>query len=883
MDDHEVSHMFAPANHAQFRLSLPGVEHDFQVLAFSGFEAISQPYAFELELVSERPDHDLHRLLHQPAFLTLSSAGNGIHGVVEQIAQGESGQRLTRYQMTLVPHLSRLAHRRNARIFQQQTVPQIIAQLLEEHGIQADAYRFQLGPTVYPERDYCVQYAESDLHFLQRLCEEEGIHYHFQHSAHGHVLVFGDDQTAFPRLGQPTAYLPGSGQIADEPAIQRFSVRVATRTQAVSRRDYDFEKPRLVLHSAATHQANTPLEDYDFPGRFVDRERGKHLSQRTLELHHSDARQAQGQSDQARLISGHFLEISEHPRAEWNDLWLLTELHHEGKQPQVLEDFASGDTASANGFTQGYRNRFTATPWDVPYRPALRHPKPRLQGSQSAVVTGPAGEDIHCDDYGRIKVHFFWDREHWDRDGQADGKTSCWLRVASNWAGNRYGGIAIPRVGMEVLVSFLEGDPDQPLVTGCLYHKEHPVPYELPANKTRTLFKTLSSPGGDGFNELRIEDRKDAEQIYIHAQRDWEQHIQHDQTVHVGHERHDRVIANSHTELKAEEHRLTHGARKTELKADDHLSVGQNQHIKLGAAHLLDAGQEIHLKAGQKLIIEAGNELTLKAGGSFIKLDPGGVTLVGPQVKINAGGSAGKGSGVKIVLPTIIQRAMPVTESLAESLAETGHGKTNTSTHASTIMQGKVTFEAEGNNTPTSRYYSRVIHWPGNKLSGVTLGRGYDMGSRSESEIYNDMTMAGLEQDQAEKISKAAGLKGSAAEKFVQEQKNDIGEITENQQITLFINSYPTYVSRSIDNYNKWTQGEAERIEWQHLDQPIKDILVDFVYQGFTKGPNPMKAGMRNNISMLIHYIENTPGINQYEPGRHRALYLKNSQASTQK
>src|SRR5690606_34891704 len=149
-----------------------------------------------------------------------------------------------------------------------------------------------------------------------------------------------------------------------------------------------------------------------------------------------------------------------------------------------------------------------------------------------------------------------------------------------------------------------------------------------------------------------------------------------------------------HTELKAEEHRLTHGARKTELKADDHLSVGQNQHIKLGAAHLLDAGQEIHLKAGQKLIIEAGNELTLKAGGSFIKLDPGGVTLVGPQVKINAGGSAGKGSGVKIVLPTIIQRAMPVTESLAESLAETGHGKTNTSTHSSTIMQDKVNVEA---------------------------------------------------------------------------------------------------------------------------------------------------------------------------------------------
>src|SRR5690606_8380230 len=329
----------------------------------------------------------------------------------------------------------------------------------------------------------------------------------------------------------------------------------------------------------------------------------------------------------------------------WNNLWLLTELHHEGKQPQVLGEFASGDTAAADGFNQGYRNRFTATPWDLPFRPALRHPKPQLFGNQSAVVTGPKGEEIHCDEYGRIKVHFFWDREHGDRDSPADDKSSCWLRVASGWAGERYGAVAIPRVGMEVLVSFLEGDPDQPLVTGCLYHTENPVPYDLPAHKTRTLFKTLSSPGGGGFNELRIEDRTDAEQIYIHAQRDWEQLIQHDQIVHVGHERHDHVGANSYTELNAEEHRLTHGTRKTELKADDHLSVGQSQHIKLGTAHLLNAGQEIHLKAGQKLIIEAGNELTLKAGGSFIKLDPGGVSLVGPQVKINAGGSAGKGSG----------------------------------------------------------------------------------------------------------------------------------------------------------------------------------------------------------------------------------------------
>ncbi|MGK9066496.1 type VI secretion system Vgr family protein [Stutzerimonas chloritidismutans] len=645
--------MFNTANDTHFSLTIEGIEHDLQVLAFTGREAISQPYRFDLELVSERPDLDLQSLLYQPAFLELSPAGNGIHGLIHRVAQGDSGKRLTRYRVTLVPQLAYLTHRTDQRIFQHLTVPQIIAQVLERHGIQANAYRFQLGPVVYPERDYCTQYDETDLHFVQRLCEEEGIHYHFEHSPQGHVLVFGDDQTSFPKLGQPTAYVQDSGLVADEPVIKRFAVRLETRTNRVSRRDYDFEQPRLVMEAGhkGTDQTATPrpdLEDYDYPGRFTDRARGKHLSQRALERHRADYRLAEGRSDQPTLVSGHLLEISDHPRQEWNDLWLLNEVIHEGKQPQVLEESVTSDVTSHDGFTQGYRNQFTATPWDVAYRPALNHPKPRALGAQTAVVTGPAGEDIHCDEYGRVKVQFFWDRE-----GQADDKTSCWLRVSSSWAGDRYGGIAIPRVGMEVLVTFLEADPDQPLVTGCLYHAEHQVPYDLPANKTRSVFKTLSSPGGGGYNELRIEDRKGAEQIYIHAQRDWDETIEHDQKIRVGHERHDTVEANSYSELKAEEHLSVSGDRKVEIKPDDHLTVGQNQHIKLGAAQLTKAGREIHLKAGQKMVIEAGIELTLKAGGSFIKLDPGGITVSGPLVKINAGGAPGKGSGIKIKPPVL--------------------------------------------------------------------------------------------------------------------------------------------------------------------------------------------------------------------------------------
>ncbi|MFJ5240113.1 type VI secretion system tip protein TssI/VgrG [Pseudomonas neuropathica] len=643
--------MFAPANETHFALTIEGLSADFQVFTLQGREAISQPFVFEVELVSEQPSLDLETLLHKPAFLQLSPDGSGIHGQIYRAAQGDSGKRLTRYSVTLRPQLAYLAHRINQRIFQNLTVPKIIGMVLEEHGIQSNAYEFKTG-SIYPERIYCVQYDESDLHFIQRLCEEEGIHYHFQHTATAHKLVFGDDQTVFPKL-KPVAYQQDSGMVANNPVIKRFDLRLETRTSRTTRRDYDFEKPRLTLESENRGDALPDLEDYDYPGRFIDRERGKHLAKRALERHRSDFQLAEGKSDQPLLVSGHFLALTEHPKAKWNDLWLLTEVHHEGKQPQVLEESVTSDTtALKDDFHQGYRNRFRATPWDVPNRPPLRHPKPRILGSQSAVVTGPKGEEIHCDQYGRVKVQF-----HWDREGQADDKTSCWLRVSSAWAGAQYGGIAIPRIGMEVLVTFLEGDPDQPLISGCLYHKENTVPYALPASKTRSTFKTLSSMGGGGFNELRIEDKKGQEQIFLHAQRDWDENIEHDQKIRVGNERHDTVEKNSYTEFKAEEHHTVYADRKVEAQASDHLTVGVNQHVKIGTGQFIDAGQEIHLSSGMKVVMEAGAELTLVGGGSFIKIDAGGVTMSGPVINMNSGGSPGSGTGAAPLMPGILKQA----------------------------------------------------------------------------------------------------------------------------------------------------------------------------------------------------------------------------------
>ncbi|PAU64943.1 type IV secretion protein Rhs, partial [Pseudomonas sp. PIC25] len=236
----------ADANQPHIQLHIQGIHTDLQVLAFTGEEAISQPYAFQIECVSERPDLDLQTFLNQPAFLRFGHNGEGVHGLIHQIAQGESGKRLTRYHLTLVPQFSNLAYRVNHRIFQNLSIPQIVSTILKEHGILADAHRFQLGPTVYPARDYCVQYGETDLAFIARICSEIGLHYHFRHSESGHELVFGDDQTGFPKLA-PVAYQQDTGLVADEPVIKRFGLRLATRTNHIAQRDYNFEKPHVQM------------------------------------------------------------------------------------------------------------------------------------------------------------------------------------------------------------------------------------------------------------------------------------------------------------------------------------------------------------------------------------------------------------------------------------------------------------------------------------------------------------------------------------------------------------------------------------------------------------------------------------------------------------
>ncbi|WP_033048743.1 type VI secretion system tip protein TssI/VgrG [Pseudomonas sp. GM21] len=680
--------MFALANAAHFTLVIPAVRNDFKVLAFEGTETISALYSVNVDLVSEYPDIDLESLLNQPAFLRFGLNGEGIHGHIAGVSMGDAGKRLTRYRMTLVPALHYLQFSHDQRIFQRQTVPQIIEKVLKGHGIQADAFTFHVRTS--PEREYCTQYRENDFEFVRRLCAEDGITWHHQHSPEGHLLVFTEDQTFFPKLGE-TPYQQDSGMVAEHPVVSRLSMGFSTRSSKVTRRHYDLKRPSLLLESRFTAEFSPELEDYGYPVFFESEKLGKQLARQTLERHRADYQLAEGESDQPGLRSGHFFTLMDHPRDTYNDLWLLLSVTHRGKQPQVLEESFT-TTEPEDGFTQGYRNSFSAIPWDVFYRPPMPTQRAPLV-CQTARVTGPAGEEIYCDEYGRVKVEFHWDRAELDSE-----KSSCWVRVSSGWAGDYFGAVTIPRIGMEVVVTFLEGNPDHPLITGCVPNKVMPTPYHLPENKTRTVLRSHSSPRTGGYNELSIEDRAGQELIYLRAQRDLEQKVENDSRLEVGNERRENIKGNSIVVLGAEEHHTVTEDRKTQLKASDYLQIAASSYTRVGEALVVEAGEHVHIKAGASLVLDAGASITLKAGGHHIVIDADGVFS---SSEIEVGGSPGAGMAVHALLPgTVAGLLAPVVPASLEE-DELEEEEEEVEEEGITLRIG-VFFDGTGNNKANS-------------------------------------------------------------------------------------------------------------------------------------------------------------------------------------
>jgi type VI secretion system secreted protein VgrG len=377
---------------------------------------------------------------------------------------------------------------------------------------------------------------------------------------------------------------------------------------------------------------NTKYELYDYPGDYDTQSDGSALAKLRMQEEEAGHLVASGSSVCRALASGYTFELEDHDRDDLNTSYLLTEVQHVAS---VGESYGHG------GGGAHYSNHFTCIQASVPFRPPRVTPKPFVQGPQTALVVGPSGEEIYVDKYGRVKVQFYWDRQ-----GQQDEKSSCWIRVSQPWAGQGWGALWIPRIGQEVIVSFLEGDPDRPIITGRVYNADQTVPYELPDNDTRSTFKSRSARGGgsSNYNEIRFEDKKGSEQVFMNAEKDLDVNVENDSREKVGNDR-SLIVTNDQKEsVGGDLHVQVTGNTNEKVGQNLSTQIGQNLYEKSGMNYAHEAGQEIHLKAGMNVVIEAGLELTIQASGNFINIGPAGVAISGTLVLINSGGAAGQGS-----------------------------------------------------------------------------------------------------------------------------------------------------------------------------------------------------------------------------------------------
>jgi type VI secretion system secreted protein VgrG len=627
-------------------LSTPLGEDVLLLAGFSGHEAISRLFSFQLDLVSEKGPIDFAKIIGKKVTIRVTQSDKTeryFNGIVSQFAQSGSDARLTRYQMQMVPWTWLLTRYADCKIFHNKTVQEILEQVFKDRGLTDYAIRLNGS---YSPIEYCVQYRETDFNFISRLMEQNGIFYFFQHQTESHTMVIADSASAHePCPGQETAgYNLVSGGIDEEDVIHSWKLEQELRSGKYTLTDYNFKTPSANLiatePSVIDVGGNSNFELFDYPGEYAVRGDGSAFAKVRMQEEEASHLVANGSSVCRAFTSGYKFTLQDHYQDTMNVSYVLTEVQHSAS---VADTYAMN---SGGGGGESYSNDFTCIPASVPFRPARLTPKPFVQGPQTAVVVGKSdasdgggsGEEIWVDKFGRVIVLFPWDRVN---------KYSCWVRVSQDWAGQGWGGITIPRVGQEVLVSFLEGDPDRPIITGRVYNADQTVPYTLPDYQTRSTFKTRSSKGGsaDNYNELRFEDKKGDEQIFLRGEKDFDTRIKNDIREWAGNNRSLIVTKDQMEKAGGDLHSQVTGNVNEKVGENLSLQVGQNLYEKSGMNFAHEAGQVIHLKAGMTVVLEAGVELTLKVGGNFIDINPAGVTIVGTMVMINSGGAAGSGCG----------------------------------------------------------------------------------------------------------------------------------------------------------------------------------------------------------------------------------------------
>jgi type VI secretion system secreted protein VgrG len=605
----------------------------------AGHEAISRLFRFNLDLVSEKKDVKFNDIIGQKVTIKIALGDNSneryINGYVSRFAQAGTDTRFTHYQMEVVPWLWFGTRAANCRIFQNMSVPDILQKVFADLGYSSEFKNSLTGS--YEPLDYCVQYRETDFNFASRLMEQYGIFYFFEHDDNSHTMVLGDSSSAHQNCPHQSSvrYAPTTKQ-GIEDVVTAWSFEQELRTGKYALNDYNFETPAANMlakeQTVVEVDSNTKYEIYDYPGDYANSSDGTAVAKLRMQEEEAVNAIGSGSSSCRTLIPGYKFGLQEHDRDESNKTYVLTEVQHMA---------SSAGSYTSGGGESTYSNHFTCIDAETPYRPTRVTPKPFVQGPQTAVVVGPSGEEIYVDKYGRVKVQFFWDRE-----GKKDQNSSCWVRVSQPWAGKGWGGIYIPRINQEVIVSFLEGDPDRPIITGRVYNADQTVPYDLPDNGTRSTMKSSSSKGGAAskFNEVRFEDKAGDEQLFLHAQKDMDVYVVNDSRENVGNNQ-SIIIGQDRMESVGNDDNIKVSMNRNEsVGQNQSLKIGQNDYVKTGMNYAYEAGMNVYIKGGMNVTIEATADLTLKCGGSFIALSPATVAISGPMVMINSGGAAGAGS-----------------------------------------------------------------------------------------------------------------------------------------------------------------------------------------------------------------------------------------------
>jgi type VI secretion system secreted protein VgrG len=578
----------------EFRVG-PHAEGELGVLEVRVEEELSRPFSVRLTLVArEGTEVDPASLLGQEAALSIrldEEHTRYLHGVLAQMEQWDTGAGAdrNRFVAVIVPSLWRLGHRKRCRIFQGMTVPEIVQQVFREGGVAA---RLSLSAGYRP-RDYCVQYRESDFDFVSRLLEEEGIFYSFEHEQDGHTVVLRDSAAACPDLpdGAGILFRDESGMTSEE-HVFAFRMRREVRPSSVALRDFNFLRPALDMTTGAAESASGlgELEIYDYPGRYDETGAGAARSRTRLEELRVSAETGAGTSTSRRLAPGQVFELLDHPVDGFNGEYLILSVSHHGWQPEALHSpFLSAEQRDR----RRYESTFVCLRKGVPFRPERKTPRPTVPGPQTAIVVGPASEEIFTDLHGRVKVQF-----HWDREGKRDERSSCWIRVSQAWAGPGWGALYLPRVGHEVVVEFEEGDPDRPLVTGSVYNGVNPPPISLPADKTKSTLRSASSPGGHGSNELRFEDAAGGEEVYLHAQKDLDIVVENDKSQHVGRDETLRVDRDRSRSVGGNQKLLVEQDDATTVDQDQSLAVALDRTTTVGGDHTETIGGDQSVSIG---------------------------------------------------------------------------------------------------------------------------------------------------------------------------------------------------------------------------------------------------------------------------------------------